>query len=69
VILPGARIGRQCVVAAGSVVRGVVPDHSIVAGVPAKVIRRLDEGRPAHDGGRLDDYVEPLAAGFGTWQA
>jgi acetyltransferase-like isoleucine patch superfamily enzyme len=69
VILPGAQIGRQCVVAAGSVVRGVVPDHSIVAGVPAKVIRRLDEGRPAHDGGRLDDYVEPLAAGFGTWQA
>jgi acetyltransferase-like isoleucine patch superfamily enzyme len=68
VILPGAQIGRQCVVAAGSVVRGVVPDHSVVAGVPAKVIRRLDDGSQAHVAGRLDDYVEPLAAGFGTWE-
>lgn len=39
VILPGARIGRHVIVAAGSVVRGEVPDYSIVGGVPAKVIR------------------------------
>ncbi len=67
VILPGSRIGRQCVVAAGSVVRGEVPDHSVVAGVPAKVIRTLDDGSRAHIAGRLDDYVEPLASGFGRW--
>jgi acetyltransferase-like isoleucine patch superfamily enzyme len=67
VILPGARIGRQCVVAAGSVVRGEVPDHSIVAGVPARIIRTLDDGTRAHVEGRLDEWVEPLAAGFGTW--
>ena len=42
VILPGARIGRNVVVAAGSVVRGEVPDHCIVAGVPGRVIRSLD---------------------------
>jgi acetyltransferase-like isoleucine patch superfamily enzyme len=42
VILPGATIGRGVVVAAGSVVRsGEVPDHCVVAGVPAKVVRRL----------------------------
>ncbi|MDG2113332.1 MAG: acyltransferase [Actinomycetota bacterium] len=49
VILPGAQIGRHVVVAANSVVRGVVPDHSVVAGVPAKVVRRHDGqqwGRP-----------------------
>ncbi|MET8578948.1 acyltransferase [Streptomyces sp. NPDC005012] len=40
VILPGARIGRNVVVGAGSVVRGVVPDHSVVVGAPAKVVRR-----------------------------
>ena len=40
VVLPGATIGRNVVVAAGSVVRGEVPDHSVVAGVPARVIRR-----------------------------
>jgi acetyltransferase-like isoleucine patch superfamily enzyme len=39
IILPGARIGRNVVVAAGSVVRGDVPDKCVVAGVPAKVVR------------------------------
>jgi acetyltransferase-like isoleucine patch superfamily enzyme len=42
VILPGARIGRQVVIGAGSVVRGTIPDHTVAAGVPAKVVRRLD---------------------------
>ena len=46
VILPGARIGRNVVVAAGAVVRGEVPDHCVVAGAPARVVRRLDgDGR------------------------
>lgn len=41
VILPGAQIGRCVVVAARAVVRGEVPDFSVIAGVPAKVIRTL----------------------------
>ncbi|WP_338675233.1 acyltransferase [Streptomyces sp. SCSIO 30461] len=45
VILPGARIGRNVVVAAGSVVRGDVPDHAVVAGAPAKVVRHWDAER------------------------
>jgi carbonic anhydrase/acetyltransferase-like protein (isoleucine patch superfamily) len=40
VVLPGACIGRNVVVAAGSVVRGTVPDRCVVAGVPAKVVRQ-----------------------------
>jgi hypothetical protein len=40
VILPGARLGRNVVVAAGAVVRGAVPDHAVVAGAPARVVRR-----------------------------
>lgn len=39
VILPGARLGRNVVVAAGAVVRGTVPDHAVVAGAPARVVR------------------------------
>ncbi|PZT73743.1 MULTISPECIES: acyltransferase [unclassified Streptomyces] len=39
VILPGARIGRNVVVAAGAVVRGEVPDRAVVAGAPARVVR------------------------------
>ncbi len=40
--LPGARLGRNVVVAAGAVVRGEVPDHAVVAGAPAKVVRSWD---------------------------
>ena len=45
VVLPGARVGRHVVVAAGSVVRGEVPDNCVVAGNPARVIRRYVPGR------------------------
>src|SRR5712692_5563168 len=44
VILPGACIGRNVVVAAGSVVRGTVPDRCVVAGVPARVVRAYVPG-------------------------
>ena len=44
IILPGARIGRNVVVAAGSVVRGEVADHTVVGGAPAKTLRRLKPG-------------------------
>jgi acetyltransferase-like isoleucine patch superfamily enzyme len=40
IVLPGARIGCNVVVAAGSVVRGEVPDLCVVAGVPAKIVRQ-----------------------------
>lgn len=43
-VLPGSRIGRNVVVAAGSVVRGAVEDHAVVAGSPARVVRRLEPG-------------------------
>jgi serine acetyltransferase len=39
IILPGAVIGRNVVVAAGSVVRGTVGDHCVIAGAPARVVR------------------------------
>lgn len=39
----GARIGRNCVVGANSVVTRDVPDFCVVAGAPARIIRRYDE--------------------------
>jgi len=39
IVLPGARIGRNVVIAAGSVVRGEFPDRCVVAGVPARIVR------------------------------
>jgi carbonic anhydrase/acetyltransferase-like protein (isoleucine patch superfamily) len=39
VVLAGSRLGRNVVVAAGSVVRGTFPDRAVIGGIPAKVIR------------------------------
>lgn len=44
VILAGTELGRNVVVAAGSVVRGTFADHDIIAGVPARVVRRREPG-------------------------
>jgi len=40
VILHGADIGEGAVIAAGSVVTGIIPAYSVVAGVPAKFIKK-----------------------------
>lgn len=42
IILPGVTIGNRCIIAAGSVVTRDVPDNSVVAGVPARVIKTVD---------------------------
>jgi acetyltransferase-like isoleucine patch superfamily enzyme len=45
VVLPGAQIGAHVVVAAGAVVRGTIPDRCVVAGVPARIVRRWVDGQ------------------------
>ncbi|CCH17322.1 acyltransferase [Micromonospora lupini] len=49
-ILAGVTIGNRCVIGAGSVVTRDIPDNSVAAGVPARVIRTVD------------DYLERLRA-------
>lgn len=43
VILPGVHIGNNCVIAAGAIVTHDVPDNTLVAGVPAKPIKTLED--------------------------
>ena len=42
-VLPGITIGNGAIVAAGAVVTKDVDENTIVAGVPAKVMRKVEE--------------------------
>ena len=44
IVLPGAHVGDNVAIAAGSIVRGSLPDRCVAAGAPAKVVRRYDKG-------------------------
>jgi hypothetical protein len=47
IVLPGVRVGSRAFVAAGSVVNADVTAGTLVAGVPARVVRPLEPGPPA----------------------
>ncbi len=53
-ILPGVRIGRGSVIGAGSIVRHDVPESTLVAGNPARVIRQITEAD-------LENYIAPTS--------
>lgn len=41
IVLPNVHIGKGAVIAAGAVVTKNVPDYTVVAGVPARLLKRL----------------------------
>lgn len=41
VVLRGVDIGERCIIGAGAVVRGDIPDYSIAVGVPARVVGQV----------------------------
>lgn len=43
IILPGVKIGNNCIIGAGAIVTHDIPDNSIAVGVPARVIKTTDE--------------------------
>ena len=49
IVLPGVSIGKGAVVAAGAVVTRDVPDDTLVAGIPARIVRHLDEAPQSDD--------------------
>jgi acetyltransferase-like isoleucine patch superfamily enzyme len=63
VVLPGADIGRNVAVGAGSVVTGPLPDFSVAVGNPARVIRRYVEGDGWVKVGRDADAQLPAGDG------
>lgn len=42
-IMPGVNIGKHCIVGANAVVTKNIEDYSMVAGVPARIIKKYDE--------------------------
>lgn len=47
-LLPGTEIGDNCIICAGSVVRGKIPANSVVSGNPARVICGIEEWTERH---------------------
>lgn len=42
-IMPGVNIGDNCVIGAGAIVTRDIPENSVAVGVPARVIKSIDE--------------------------
>jgi acetyltransferase-like isoleucine patch superfamily enzyme len=42
VIRAGTKLGKQCIVGANSVVKGEFPDYCVIAGNPAKIIKKYN---------------------------
>jgi len=62
VLLSGSKIGAESIVAAGAVVREnfVVPPRTLVAGVPAKLIREVSDAELASIRASAEGYVKKL---------
>jgi carbonic anhydrase/acetyltransferase-like protein (isoleucine patch superfamily) len=67
VILDGAVIGRGSVIGGGAVIPPgtVVPPHSLVMGVPGKVVRDLGPGSGESNRAFADSYVGYAATYLG----
>lgn len=60
-VVDGVRIGAHSVVAAGAVVTRDVPDWSVVAGVPARILRDRRDAAPSAVRAAVSDPLDRLA--------
>jgi carbonic anhydrase/acetyltransferase-like protein (isoleucine patch superfamily) len=60
IVLNGAKIGQNCLVGAGALVTEgkEFPDHALIVGAPARVIRTLGEPEAQKIARAADGYVK-----------
>ena len=42
-IMPGVKIGNNCIIGAGAIVAHDIPDESVAVGIPARVVKCVEE--------------------------
>lgn len=68
VVAPGVTVGRGCIIGANSVVTKNLAPYSVVAGSPAKLIRkRLDFLPPRSLQANLSQHIPYFYSGFQQW--
>lgn len=55
IVMPGTTIGNNIIIGCGSIVTKDIPDNSVVAGVPAKVISTIDKYEE-----KIDNIIQGL---------
>ena len=53
-ILPGTKVGNNCIVGACTVLKGIIPDNSVVIGNPCQIIGKTSEYAERHK--EIKDY-------------
>jgi acetyltransferase-like isoleucine patch superfamily enzyme len=57
ILLPGTKIGNNVIIGAGTVVRGTIPDYSVVTGNPAAVISDIRDFAMKVKMGKDNDFI------------
>ena len=60
IILNGAKIGKNCIIAAGALIpqNKVIPDNSLVMGSPGKIVRQVTEDEILKNTKNAEEYIK-----------
>lgn len=70
-LLTGCTLGKGCIVGGGTLVPGKLqaPDHSLIVGVPGRVVRTLTQEEVDHLQENVEHYLELARESLTAWEA